>query len=218
VVSTSFPDAFFLDRELFSSVPHNVLGGIHAIPSYVSRLLDADSTVIYENYFNSVDAWFPFVSKKRLQQSIQAALLTDASGVSLLLLCMKLVADVPQSSPVSAPISTLYEACKTYLGSVEDEVPTSLHVFQSLVLVALYEAGHGIFPAAYLTIGRAARLGILRGSHDRRNATQLFRPPPTWTSGEEERRTWWATLILERSVHPGSLSHPIFGRQELTSD
>ncbi len=81
----------------------------------------------------------------------------------------------------------------------------SLYVFQSLILIAIYEVGHGIFPAAYLTLGRAARLGKLRGVHDRKNTTQFFRTPPTSTYWEEERRTWWATLILERSVGRRSL-------------
>ncbi|KAK1973287.1 hypothetical protein LZ30DRAFT_744016 [Colletotrichum cereale] len=76
-------------------------------------------------------------------------------------------------------------------------MPTYL---QSVVLLGLYEYSHGIYPEAYLTIGHAARLSLLKGSHDRKHALQLFQPPQAWAYLEEERRTWWATSILERYI------------------
>ena len=76
----------------------------------------------------------------------------------------------------------------------------SLHLLQSTILVAVYESGNGIFPGAYLTIGRAARLAALLGLNDRR-MTQLLKPADTWTLREEERRTWWAIFILERHIN-----------------
>ncbi|RDW59266.1 hypothetical protein BP5796_12190 [Coleophoma crateriformis] len=218
-----FPDAFFLDRELFNSVAHNLLGSVYLVPAQISQLLGTDLTAIYESYFSSIDTWFPFISKKRLIQSIQAAHPIEASGISLVLLCMRLAVDDPQPG-LSAARSTLYKTARNHLNNVEEELPTSLHVFQSLILVALYEVGHGIFPAAYLTIGRAARMAILRGAHDRNNATQLFRTPPTWTYWEEERRTWWATMILERYINIGpkglplATPEPVHGELLPTSD
>jgi hypothetical protein len=199
-VGSLFPDALFLDSELFNSVSHSTLRNAHAhpVPAQVSQLLRPDADVICETYFNAIDTWFPFVSKKRLAQCIQASLPTETSELALLLLCMKLITDTPQLNNTSAVESVLYRVARDYLNTMEEVSPASLHVFQSLVLVALYEIGHGIFPAAYLTVGRAARLGILRGVHDRKNSTQLFLTPPTWTYWEEERRTWWAVLILER--------------------
>lgn len=194
----TFPDAFFLDTELFSPVSHSSFRSGHSVPAHISQLLGADANAICEPYFSSIDAWFPFVSRKRLNQGIQASLPTETPGLALLLLCMKLVTDVPQLSNIPAVESTLYRASRDYLNTMEEASPMSLHVFQSLVLIALYEIGHGIFPAAYLTVGRAARLGLLRGVHDRKNSTQLFQTPQTWTYWEEERRIWWAVSILER--------------------
>jgi hypothetical protein len=194
----TFPDAFFLDTELFSPVSHSSFRSGHSVPAHISQLLGADANAICEPYFSSIDAWFPFVSRKRLNQGIQASLPTETPGLALLLLCMKLVTDAPQLSNIPAVESTLYRASRNYLNTMEEASPMSLHVFQSLVLIALYEIGHGIFPAAYLTVGRAARLGLLRGVHDRKNSTQLFQTPQTWTYWEEERRIWWAVSILER--------------------
>lgn len=199
-VASPFPDAFFIDAERFRSVPHSTLRSAYPIPEQVSQLLGLDANGVCELYFGSVDTWFPFISKKGLDLSIQSNLPTETPGLALLLLCMKLICSA--SHPyTSASESTLYKTAKSFLNTIEEVSPVAIHVFQSLVLIALYEVGHGIFPAAYLTVGRAVRLGILRGVHDRKNSTQLFVGPPTWTYVEEERRTWWATSILEWLVH-----------------
>lgn len=195
-VINPFPDAFFIDTERFRSVPHSTLNSAYPIPQHVSHLLGLDVNAICELYFDSVDTWFPFISKKGLNLSIQSNLPTETPGLALLLICMKLICTPPQLD-TSASESVLYKTAKSFLNNIEEVSPVALHVFQSLVLIALYEVGHGIFPAAYLTVGRAVRLGILRGVHDRKNSTQLFVGPPTWTYVEEERRTWWATSILE---------------------
>lgn len=194
-----FPETFFLDTALFDSVSHASLRkNTTSVPTYVSQLLGTDTNDIRERYFGSIDKSFPFISKKRLNQGIRAGILSDTPGLVLLLLCMKLATGNPQLERAPANTSLLYSTARNYLNIVEEISPVSIHVFQSLVLIALYEIGHGIFPAAYLTVGRGARLGILMGVHDRKNTTQLFQTPKTWTYWEEERRTWWAVLILER--------------------
>ena len=197
-ITPAFPDAFFLDAELFRSVSHSVLKCIRPVPGEVSQLLGLDANLICDSYFDSINTWFPFISKKKMQRGIQANNPAEVSGLALVLLCMKLATNSPQQDGVSASDSVLYRTARRYLNALEEASSASLHVLQAFVLVALYEVGHGIFPAAYLTVGRAARIGLLRGVHDRKNATQLFQTPQTWTSWEEERRTWWAVSILER--------------------
>lgn len=114
----------------------------------------------------------PIRQHKRLNQSIHARLPSETSRLALLLLCMKL-------DHIPANASVLYRTAINYLNAIEQVSPVSMHVFQSLVLISLYEISHGIFPVAYLTIGRAARLGILMGVHDREATTQLFQTPKT---------------------------------------
>ncbi|RYP43048.1 hypothetical protein DL768_010106 [Monosporascus sp. mg162] len=60
---------------------------------------------------------------------------------------------------------------------------TSLMYLQALVLVALYEYGQGIYPAAWMT--------------------------GTWIEMEERRRTWWAVYILDKLVAIGSRKRPL---------
>ncbi|KAF2715246.1 hypothetical protein K504DRAFT_497121 [Pleomassaria siparia CBS 279.74] len=178
------------------------------VPTEVSSLLGSDAKTIYDSYFSSIDTWFPFISRKRLERGIQASTPTEIPGLSLVFLCMRLITDVPHPN-TPANTSVLYSAARSYLDTVEEVSPVSLHVLQAFVLISLYETSHAISPAAYLTIGRAARLGVLMGIHDRKNCTLLFKGPKTWTYEEEERRTWWAVLILERYINLNPTGLPL---------
>lgn len=115
-----------------------------------------------------------------------------------------------------------YQVVKTALFTIEQSARFSTNFLAAYLLLALYEIGHGIFPAAYLTLGAIARLFCALGLHDRKKATQILPRPgkndnnlvyplrsvgplirflATWTETEERRRLWWTVLILDRYVH-----------------
>lgn len=58
-----------------------------------------------------------------------------------------------------SPVSDLYlhiKQCLLYLGMQNN---LSLKRVQAELLIAVYEMGHAIYPAAYLTVGQCVRLG-----------------------------------------------------------
>lgn len=67
-----------------------------------------------------------------------------------------------------------YRKAKQCLRLVEDQGIFSMRVLQATLLLSLYEAGHAIFPAAFLSIGHCARIGHAIGIHDRRGVSQMF--------------------------------------------
>lgn len=116
--------------------------------------------------------------------------------------------------------AAFYQTFKTTLFVIEQSARFSTNFLAAHILLALHEIGHGIFPAAYLTLGSVARLFCALGLHDRKKATQILPRPGTfdepywsfwvrpltgivgtWTETEERRRLWWAVLILDRYVH-----------------
>ncbi|PVH75496.1 hypothetical protein DL98DRAFT_498244 [Cadophora sp. DSE1049] len=103
----------------------------------------------------------------------------------------------------------MYRTAKGLCFRLENSCAMSFHLLQSVVLIAVYELGHGIFPSAQLTITHAARLGIIMGLHDRKHASQLFKDPDTYNMREEERRAWWAIVILERYMNIGTYAQPL---------
>jgi hypothetical protein len=139
-----------------------------------------------------MNQWLPVLSPKKLFQDMNT-LPSDDPGLVLLLICLRLLSDADYSGPTQE-----YKFAKALSSSAENEGIVSLRLIQSLVLLAVYELGNGIYPSVYLTIGRAARLAMLVGIHDRKGAPQLFKSGDTFTLQEEERRTWWAIFILDR--------------------
>jgi hypothetical protein len=74
------------------------------------------------------------------------------------------------------------------------------------VLLALYELGHGIYPAAYLTKkGTCARYAYALGI----GACSLKNKRKVLTRVEiEEQRVWWSIVILDQFVSIGSPGRP----------
>ncbi|KIW62439.1 hypothetical protein PV04_10612 [Phialophora macrospora] len=204
----SFPKAIILDADLFTSLPrpgmHNIPGGT---PGEVLDAIGFHTNAICELYFAGAHRWFPILSKKRLTQSLASSPTELNPAVALLLLGMKLLTEPLRSC--DAPETPLYQLTRQYISATENAGALNLLLVQTIVLTAIYELGHGIHPAAYLSVSRAAQIGHLLGLHDKDHASQMFKPPDTWTLCEEERRTWWAVVILDRYVQCGMTGVPL---------
>jgi hypothetical protein len=169
------------------------------VPAQILQMLgDGDEMQLTTaKYFEHIHQWLPFVSKKRLRE-VQVPLSSSTRpDIVLLLLCIKLSITLPPSRP-RAPQTPLYHAAKHFLLELEHSGQLSLPVLQSMVLLGLYEIGHAIHPAAFLTIGACARyanaLGIGTGK------SLQSRMVLTLVEIEERRRVWWAIVILDRFV------------------
>ena len=138
----------------------------------------------------------PFVSKKRFYEHYLQPSSLLRSDIVLLLLSLKLIITLPPRSPRN-PQTSLYHATKHFCLEVEGSV-FSLPVLQASILVSLYELGHGIYPAAFLSNGACARYAHALGINA--SGTLNTKKILTLVEVEEGRRTWWAIVILDRFV------------------
>jgi hypothetical protein len=193
-----FPKAIILDTDVFSPLPRGP--GTYEIsgktPCSVLEAINYDQQGLVDQYFAGAHRWCPMLSKKRLAQRLANSHTEFEPAVALLLVCMRLLAQAPPSR--GPPDTPLYHLTKQYAASIETSGSITLSLVQGTLLIAMYELGHGLHPAGYLSISRAARFGYLLGLHDKDNAVQMFKAPDTWTLCEEERRTWWTIFILDR--------------------
>lgn len=74
-------------------------------------------------------------------------------------------------------LNTRYHKVKLSLFAIEQSATFSTNLLAAYALLALHEIGHGIFPAAYLTVNNLARLFCALGLHDRIKATQILPRP-----------------------------------------
>lgn len=159
----------------------------------------ADRDLIISSYFDSIHTWMPIISKSRLRRlTASECLAVPSADFSLLLLAMQIIQDVPQST-LDAVKKPQYTAFKSLSAAMESAGVYTVTKLQAEIIVTVYEAGHGIFPAAYMSLGRCITQGTALGIHNKK-APSLFELPRTWAALEEMQRVWWMVLILERLV------------------
>lgn len=197
-----FPPTFFLEPESFHPLALDSFN--YPCPSFaldVSTKISQGYATILEQYSSKIHDWLPILSIKRLRREIHhKAPNKDRGSLTLLFLCLELLSHprVLSTDATSFANENHYATAKRWAFEAETSGFVSLDLVQSLVFLAVYELGHAIYPAAYSTIGRAARLGGMMGLHDARHSVKLFVQPDLWTGCEEQRRTWWAILMLDR--------------------
>lgn len=189
---------YFLDPSTFSQMRIDLPTVDTPVPRYVSDLVGtaADIMVYSSEYFSTIHDWWSIISKKRFYEHTTNPLVPRAPDTALLLLCMKLINWTPTSGESAR--SPLYLAAKRYYHELESTGMFTLRALQATILIALYEFGHAIFPSACLSISACVRYGqalCIDGSSDTLPKTSL-----DWTQQEEERRVWWALVILDHFV------------------
>lgn len=191
--------SLFLDSGLseYCSISNSVV--TVSIPQEVSIAVGDRLAIdrIKAQYLRSVNTWMPIVNAAKLDRLVDHATQNGPRpDFALLLLSMKLILQVPMHS--EAERSGLYTIAKRFCSTLEIEGLYSLTKLQASLIIAVYELGHGIFPAAYTSIGTCARHGIALGLHNRL-APQMLQKPRSWVDWEERQRVWWLVVVLDRS-------------------
>ena len=199
VQSLDFPTILFLDPGILQQGQVEVCQAASPVAEQILHLLgDADDVrATASNFFEHIHSWMPFISKKRFYDLYLPSSFQSRSDVVLLLLSLKLITTLPPTSPRN-PRTPLYHAVKRFHLQVQDSSTLSLPVLQAGVLLALYELGHGIYPAAFLSVGACARYGHALGISC--SGSLQARRVLTLVEVEERRKTWWAIVILDRLV------------------
>ncbi|KAK1244211.1 hypothetical protein MKX08_002349 [Trichoderma sp. CBMAI-0020] len=182
--------------------------------SYLSD--QAQSAAVMSQYFETVHKWMPIISRVRLTSLADVELNSrPRADFALLLLTMKLIQQVPGSSS-DAVKNPLYLCTKEFAASLDITGVYTLLKLQAQVLIAVYEMGHGIFPAAYVSTGCCVTQAMALGIHNR-DAPQILEQPRTWIDWEERQRIWWFIVILERYVNSVGDNRPLMSADPQTT-
>jgi hypothetical protein len=143
--------------------------------------------VTASKFFEHIHLYLPFVSKKRVYELCLRPSFHPRPDVVLIFLSIKLITTFPPTSPRN-PRTPLYHATKHFYVEVEGSSIVSLAVLQAGVLLALYELGHAIYPAAFLSIGACTLYAHALGINFSR--TLKTRKVLALVEVEERRRVW----------------------------
>lgn len=188
------PEARFLDPSLFHAddvepyAPTRSIDMPQSIIDIAGGVVDLHN--ISKSYFETIHTWMPIISKKEIRKHL-LNLNYKKGDVLLLALSLKLC-----TAPTSTPRTTLYRTVKQLHFDLESSGLLSLHVLQAAILISLYEIGHAVYPAAYLSVGGCARYAAALGINKSAAAPDTAQTPNA--DVELQRRVWWAILILDR--------------------
>lgn len=200
---------FFLDGAAFNLGGHQLKHPHLPLPEIFEEYCPTHPIIlrIVSSYFATTHLWLPIVSRERIHVDLNIPVGCTSADLGLLYLCMRLVGE--QLPPaLQNPQTAFYVAVKEYHFLVESAGILSLHLLQAGIFLAVYEFGHAIFPNAYITIGRCAKIGHAMGIHHGASAPPLLGPPASWTEMEERSRVWWAVFLLDRLLNLGNPALP----------
>nr|POE63698.1 hypothetical protein CFP56_04601 [Quercus suber] len=217
VQTIDLPTMLFLDPNIISHGQVETVQNPVRIPDHILALIGdfGDIVVVVSKAIEHIDPWMPFISKKRFFDLHLTTSFHNRADVVLLSLALKLIATLPLPG-VRNPRTPLYNAIKQFYLEVETSSILSIQVLQAGVLIALYELGHGIYPAAFLSIGACARYAHVMGLGFRGGTS--VNKVLTLLEFEERRRVWWAIVILDRFVSIGCPGRPFATADPKLSD
>jgi hypothetical protein len=196
--SSAFPGSFFLDYDVYRDaqlwLPQFDISLSPDVTGYVN-----DTEFIVSQHFATTQSWMPIISRKKIYHNLANDQSRHQSDFIILLYCMKLLMWWPPHDRYAKihGRTVAYSTAARLLHEAEDAGILTLQLLQAKLFVCFYELGHGIYPAAYLSVGACARYGMALGI-DKTNETFQNNYATDPMDLEEMRRCWWAVVILDR--------------------
>jgi hypothetical protein len=160
----------------------------------INECIGNPHSVVLE-YFERIHWWMPVICHKPLKADMLAMSASPGAELPILVLAMKVLLWNPSlHPPATDPKTQAYMVAKHTTVEAVTAGNLTLRLLQAQLLIAMYEVGHAIYPAANLSIGACARYGVALGV----NTSLRSNLPLDSVESEERRRTWWAILILDR--------------------
>ena len=169
-----------------------------AIATEAAKILGSveEVNVLAGRYFETIYRRMPIVSKGYFYERLPFVFTKPKADFVALCLGIHLITQYP-TPPIQSMQSSLYVLVKNTISLLESAGFLSLEVVQARLLVSFYEMGHGIHPAASISIGACARTARALGLNKKR-FQRVEGDHAVKLRAEEEKRVWWAVLILDR--------------------
>jgi hypothetical protein len=185
---------FFLDNRVFQQLHMQFPPPIIQFSNQPLKVYIGDAVLLVAAYWDAVHWYLPIISRVNFGRETLTSLGDTDVDMLLLLVAMKLLMWRPGTEPFP---HTTYQLAQRSIQEAELAGLLSLRLLQARILLLIFEYGHAVFPAAYLSVAACARHGVALGvnrSLKTRNSSQ------TALDTEEARRAWWTILLLDRLV------------------
>ncbi|KAL5333707.1 hypothetical protein BJX70DRAFT_380225 [Aspergillus crustosus] len=193
----------FLTQSPLSSLVCSTTGDIHAVSESVAA------------YFSTVHAWFPILNRDAYTRTLSGLHKDLSPDFNLLTLCIYLIGLTPEKDGMSSHMNALYIHLSGAVASLTAAGVTSLDLLHSRLLLSLFELGHGLYPAADISMGANIRAATAIGCHHPSDQLQTRLGSPE--AAGDARRIWQGIVILDRCIALGR-GNPSTTSLEITPD
>ncbi|KAK0307895.1 hypothetical protein LTR01_005227 [Friedmanniomyces endolithicus] len=185
---TRVPDPFLIppSSEQLSRSAINIRLRAYALESFGSL---ENVHAVVGSYFQTIHQRATIVHRPNFLKCLPTILVSATADYVTLCLCMQLLLQQPVANSRGMQ-SSLHANVKSTLGLLEALNYQSLEVVQSRLLCVFYEMGHGILPAASISLATCSK--VARSM----NLNKINAAPDVLE--EERKRTWWMLLNLDR--------------------
>jgi hypothetical protein len=153
---------------------------------------------IASQYFHTIHHRLTIISCKTFYENLPSLETTPSADFLALCLSMYLLLEFPnaQHPSISSMVSSTYVTVKGILSMTEATGYHSLKLVQARLFVLFYELGHGIHPAAIISLGACAKLARTIGIS--RSGLQKPKKEHDPYDFQERTRVWWTLHNLDR--------------------
>ncbi|KAK3659075.1 hypothetical protein LTR56_001512 [Elasticomyces elasticus] len=173
----------------------------HLKNAVIQHLAPYTPEIALAAYQEAIEPWFPIAT--RLQGRLQFTWDETPLDVALLCLSISLLTTSPSSTSKSAGNASepesIYLRTKSSLALAEGLGLNSFSIIHSRILVTLFEVSHGLYPAAFISIGATVRATDALEVHPREDTLQHGSPNGA-ASDDEIIMTWCGILVLDRYI------------------
>ncbi|KAH7309699.1 hypothetical protein B0I35DRAFT_85426 [Stachybotrys elegans] len=149
------------------------------------------------SFFTGTHQRLSAISKLRFLGELQSITATPKADFAALCLAILLIEQRPETKATDM-LSSFYFHVKALINLIETVSGPSLNLLHGRSLMIFYELGHGLHTAAYISIGACARSARALGLD--RKPWRLTDSSWDKLAREEEKRLWWAIVIMDRFV------------------
>jgi hypothetical protein len=155
-----------------------------------------DIKAITDKFFDTMWARFPIICPVLFRRQLPSVFSQPHADFIVLCTSIHLLLQFPTSERGNMH-SSLYVTIKRNIALLEATNFMTLSALQARLLVTLYETGHGILPAASISVAGCARMAHALGLNNKK-----FQNVPSDDIGkmtaEQEKRARWGTILLDR--------------------
>ncbi|GJN75593.1 fungal zn(2)-Cys(6) binuclear cluster domain-containing protein [Purpureocillium lilacinum] len=177
-------------------------------PANISQTLEAQVSAIIgppplvhaaaQAYFTTVHPWLPVISEDAYYSQLSASRTQPMQAdFGLLTLSMYLVCALPVDGQVPAQTRSLYALLRSFVGMLEGlDAGNSFEMLQSRLLLSVFEMGHGLFPAAYISAGASIRAAVCLGANDAASSGRLHKTLQHPTGQADSTPQVWRGVVI----------------------